>query len=136
MLKWRHVTHYRDLYQQKLSYVRVFLQAVGRLEDYKKKNLDFLETTETADQFYDEGSAGRCKAYDPFNRMGDSVLVGPNHRYTIQPLEFGRCGSCSTAEKTMLTGEQLTVRGRVVCLENDWDMVKQYYVQGIKGLLV
>ena len=47
-----------------------------------------------------------------------------------------RCGSCSTAEKTFLTGEQLTVRGRVVCLQNDWNKVKQYYVQGIKGLLV
>ena len=28
------------------------------------------------------------------------------------------------------------MRGKVVCLENNWDMVKQYYVQGIKGLLV
>ena len=49
---------------------------------------------------------------------------------------MGRCGSCSTAEKTFLTGEELTVRGKVVCLENNWNMVKQYYVQGIKGLLV
>ena len=90
-LKYRHVLHYRDLYQQKLAYVRGFLEAVGRLEVWEGRNLGFLTTTVDANQYYDEGSAGRCAAYDPFNRFGDAVLVGANHRYTIQPLEFGRC---------------------------------------------
>ena len=31
---WRHVLHYRDLYQQKLSYVREFLSSVDRLEHW------------------------------------------------------------------------------------------------------
>ena len=92
-LKYRHVLHYRDLFQQKLAYVRGFLDAVGRREVWEGRNLGFLTTTIDANQFYDEGSAGRCSAYDPFNRIGDSVLVGPNHRYTIQPLEFGRCAA-------------------------------------------
>ena len=135
LLKYRHVLHYRDLYQQKLAFVRGFLESVGRLSYHLEKGHGFLYNTETADEYYDEGSEGRCKAYDPFNKLGDAVLVGGDHRYTIQPLEMGVCGSCSTAEKTFLTGEAGTTRGRVVCLENDWDAVKQYYVQGIKGLL-
>ena len=72
------------MFNQKLAYVRGFLEAVDRLDDYLGKNLPFLLTTTTADQYYDEGSAGRCQAYDPFNRIGDGVLVGENHRYTIQ----------------------------------------------------
>ena len=44
-------------------------------------------------------------------------------RYTIQSLEFGRCGSCSAAEKKFVTGEELTLRGKVVCAENDWNKV-------------
>ena len=41
-----------------------------------------------------------------------------------------------SAEKVFLTGEELTVQGKIVCSQNDWNLVKQYYVQGIKGLLV
>ena len=63
-------------------------------------------------------------------------MVGASHRYTISPLEMGRCGSCSSAEKVFVTGEELTVKGKVVCTQNDWSLVKQYYVQGIKGLMV
>ena len=34
MVQWRHVLHYRDLYQQKLAYVREFLSSVDRLEHW------------------------------------------------------------------------------------------------------
>ena len=47
----------------------------------------------------------------------------------MQSLEFGRCGSCSSAEKEFLTGEELAVQGQVVCALNDWNYVKMYYVQ-------
>ena len=80
----------------------------------------------------------RCAAYDPFNRMSSASVSDPvegAHVYTIQPVEFGRCASCGAFEKRFLTGEELTVRDMLVCQSNDWDMVKQYYIQGIKGLL-
>ena len=48
---------------------------------------------------------------------------------------LSRCGSCSSAEKDFLTGEELTVQGKLVCAQNDWNLVKVYYIQGIKGLL-
>merc|ERR1719174_395384 len=67
--------------------------------------------------------------------MAIEAEAGAAHRYTIQSLEFGRCGSCSSAEKEFLTGEELTVQGKSVCSLNDWNKVKMYYVQGIKGLL-
>jgi len=51
------------------------------------------------------------------------------HKYTILPLEFGKCGGCN---KKFLTGDKLTVLDYVVCNENDWAKVKVYYVQGIK----
>jgi hypothetical protein len=35
-----------------------------------------------------------------------------------------------------VTGDPLTVLDYVVCNENDWNKVKQYYIQGTKGLLV
>ena len=133
---WRHAIHYRDLYQQKLAFVRGYLTAQGTLPELEGKGYGFLKTTLNADQYYDEGADGRCAAYDPFNKFGNPSIVGQTHRYTIQPLEFGKCGSCSSAEKVFLTGEELTIRGRVVCTQNNWDLVKQYYVQGIKGLMV
>lgn len=40
-----------------------------------------------------------------------------------------RCGSCSSAEKTFITGEEIVIRGRVVCTQNDWNYVKIYYIQ-------
>ena len=75
------------------------------------------------------GASGRCSAYDPFNKMALEADVGTAHLYTISALEFGRCGSCSAAEKKFLTGEELTVRGKVVCTQNDWHLIKTYYVQ-------
>ena len=91
--------------------------------------------TRDAAQYYDEGASGRCAAYDPFNKISEASELVDAHKYTIQPLEIGKCGSCSTAEKKFLTGEELSVRGKVVCLQNDFNLVKMYYVQGIKGLL-
>ena len=55
----------------------------------------FLVPTADAAQYYDEGANGRCAAYDPFNKRGIEADAGSNHLYTIQSLEFGRCGSCS-----------------------------------------
>ena len=92
------------------------------------------EKTRDAAQYYDEGADGRCSAYDPFNKMSLANDVRASHRYTILPLEFGRCGSCSSAEKEFLTGEELTIQGQTVCNLNDWNAVKLYYVQGIKGV--
>jgi hypothetical protein len=140
--RWLHVLSYRDLYQQKLAYVRGYLGASGadRLQDYDYRattgSLGFLIPTTDAGQYYDEGANGRCAAYDPFNKMQLVANVGDAYRYTIQSLEYGRCGSCSSAEKEFLTGPELTVQGKVVCTLNDWNKVKLYYVQGIKGLLV
>ena len=134
MTQWRHVLHYRDLYQQKLSYVREFLSSVDRLEHWAGQGLAFLKHTQDAAQFYDEGSSGRCAAYDPFNAVDAEGTSSTNaHRYTILPLEFGRCGGCN---KKFLTGDKLTMLDYVVCNENDWNKVKVYYVQGVKGLLV
>ena len=65
MVQWRHVLHYRDLYQQKLAYVREFLSSVDRLEHWTSQGLGFLKHTADAEQYYDEGSEGRCSAYDP-----------------------------------------------------------------------
>jgi len=133
--RWLHALHYRDLYQQKLAYVRGYLGASGadRLQEYDKRA--FLVPTHHAGMYYDEGAAGRCAAYDPYNRMNLEADVGNRYLYTIQALEFGRCGSCSSAEKDFLTGEELTVQGKLVCAQNDWNLVKVYYIQGIKGLL-
>ena len=41
-----------------------------------------------------EGANGRCSAYDPFNQRRTDVGPGSAYAYTIQALEFGRCGSC------------------------------------------
>lgn len=133
--RWQHALHYRDLYQQKLAYVRGYLKSMDRLKDWESRQLGFLAPTVDAGQFYDEGSEGRCAAYDPYNKRGLEAAVGGSHLYTIQSLEYGRCGSCAAVEKEFLTGEELTMRGKVVCTLNDWNMVKIYYVQGIKGLL-
>ena len=65
MVQWRHVLHYRDLYQQKLAYVREFLSSVDRLEHWTSQGLGFLKHTADAEQYYDEGSEGRCAASDP-----------------------------------------------------------------------
>ncbi len=90
-LKWRHTLHYRDLYQQKLAFVRGYLKAQGKLDYWDGTDLPFLAPTATPNQYYDEGFQGRCKAYDPFNKLQDAVDSGAAHRYTIQALEFGRC---------------------------------------------
>jgi hypothetical protein len=130
--RWLHVLSYRDLYQQKLAYVRGYLGASGadRLQDYDYRattgSLGFLIPTTDAGQYYDEGANGRCAAYDPFNKMQLVANVGDAYRYTIQSLEYGRCGSCSSAEKEFLTGPELTVQGKVVCTLNDWNKVKLY----------
>ena len=77
---WRHVLHYRDLYQQKLAYVRGYLDATGadRIEHYNSlaATLGFLVPTRDAAQYYDEGAAGRCSAYDPFNAISLAADVG------------------------------------------------------------
>lgn len=132
--RWRHVLHYRDLYQQKLAFVHGYLEAQGRLTEWETRGLAFLKGTSSASEYYDEGAGGRCSAYDPFNKLNNDG-VGLSHRYTIQSLEFGRCGSCSSVEKKFVTGEELSVRGKVVCNQNDWNLIKQYYIQGTKGLL-
>ena len=135
--KYRHVLHYRDLYQQKLAFVRGFLKTTGRLSVHEGK--EFFKTTKDGSAYYNEGADGRCAAYDPFNRMADALPNDPlegAHVYTIQPVEYGKCASCGTFEKRFMTGEELTVRDMLVCQSNDWNRVKQYYIQGIKGLLV
>ena len=107
MVQWRHVLHYRDLYQQKLAYVREFLSSVDRLEHWASQGLAFLKHTADAEQYYDEGSEGRCSAYDPFNAVDEEGTTQTNaHKYTILPLEFGKCGGCN---KKFLTGDPLTV---------------------------
>lgn len=60
--RWLHALHYRDLYQQKLAYVRGYLGASGadRLQEYDKRA--FLVPTHHAGMYYDEGAAGRCIA--------------------------------------------------------------------------
>ena len=79
-------------------------------------------------------ASGRCAAYDPFNAVDASGTTATNaHKYTILPLEFGLCGGCN---KKFITGEELTILDYVVCNQNDWNKVKQYYIQGIKGLMV
>ena len=103
--RWLHALHYRDLYRQKLAYVRGYLGATGadRLAEYDTRaatgDFGFLVPTADAAQYYDEGADGRCAAYDPFNKRGLEAEAGSSHLYTIQSLEFGRCGSCSSAEK-------------------------------------
>ena len=134
MAQWRHVIHYRDLYQQKLAYVREFLVSEGKLGYWEGEDLAFLKTTADGAQYYDEGASGRCAAYDPFNAVDASGTTATNaHKYTVLPLEFGLCGGCN---KKFITGEELTILDYVVCNQNDWNKVKQYYIQGIKGLMV
>ena len=135
--RYRHTLHFRDLFQQKLAFVRGYLKATGRLDVWKDKG--FMKTVEDGAAYYNEGADGRCAAYDPFNRMEDAQPNDPllgAHVYTIQPVEYGRCAACGAFEKRFLTGEELTVRDMLVCQSNDWNRVKQYYIQGIKGLLV
>ena len=48
--KWHHVTHYRDLYQQKLAFVRGYLRSVGTLGDRMNEGHEFLKPTTSAAQ--------------------------------------------------------------------------------------
>lgn len=45
MTQWRHVLHYRDLYQQKLAYVREFLSSEGSLAGWEAQEHEFLKAT-------------------------------------------------------------------------------------------
>ena len=83
--RWHHVIHYRDLFQQKLAFVRGYLRSVGTLDLRESEGYAFLKATPSAAQYYDEGAEGRCAAYDPFNPRGNPALVLPSHRYTITP---------------------------------------------------
>ena len=54
-LKWRHTLHYRDLYQQKLAFVRGYLKAQGKLDYWDGTDLPFLAPTATPNQYYAGG---------------------------------------------------------------------------------
>merc|ERR550514_285020 len=44
-IRYRHVLHYRDLYQQKLAYVRGYLEAVDALRVWEsRERMTFLKT--------------------------------------------------------------------------------------------
>ena len=132
-IRYRHVLHYRDLYQQKLSYVRGYLEAVDALRVWEEgERMTFLKTTVDGKQFYDEGSNGRCSAYDPLNmrQTGSDGSTSTNaYVYTILPCAYGTIAHCG---QKFLTGEhdvQGELRDKDVCTFNDWNLIKIYYVQ-------
>ena len=132
-IRYRHVLHYRDLYQQKLSYVRGYLEAVDALRVWEEgERMTFLKTTVDGKQFYDEGSNGRCSAYDPLNmrQTGRDGSTSTNaYVYTILPCAYGTIAHCG---QKFLTGEhdvQGELRDKDVCTFNDWNLIKIYYVQ-------
>lgn len=79
-IRMRHAIHFRDLYQQKLAFVRGFhlglearkagsssyiaiacryLGSQERLTSYEALNFGFLRSTVDAGQYFDEGADGR-----------------------------------------------------------------------------
>ena len=94
--------------------------------------MTFLKTTVDGKQFYDEGSNGRCSAYDPLNmrQTGSDGSTSTNaYVYTILPCAYGTIAHCG---QKFLTGEhdvQGELRDKDVCTFNDWNLIKIYYVQ-------